>query len=96
MLAEATGNPQFIRLLEFLEQYLKDAMRVTRANEAQRADFSEQVSGEHRAIFEAVEARDPATARRVAVRHMLQGDRRLQRAGVLKTPVKKPGKKGLP
>jgi GntR family transcriptional repressor for pyruvate dehydrogenase complex len=83
VLAEATGNPQFIRLLEFLEQYLTEAMRVTRANEAWRADFSEQVGDEHRAIYEAVVARDPAAARRVAVRHMLRGDRRLQISGLV-------------
>ncbi|HET7792311.1 MAG TPA: FadR/GntR family transcriptional regulator [Rhizobacter sp.] len=76
-LAEATGNPQFIRLLEFLEQYLHEAMRVTRAHEAERTDFTSQVEAEHRAIFEAVAARDPQAARRAAVRHMLRGDQRL-------------------
>ena len=41
-LTEAAGNPQFGRLLEFLEQYLAEAMRVTRGNEARRADFMER------------------------------------------------------
>src|SRR5262249_55745891 len=45
-LAQATANPQFGRLMEFLGQYLHDAMRVTRANEAQRADFMESVRAE--------------------------------------------------
>jgi GntR family transcriptional regulator, transcriptional repressor for pyruvate dehydrogenase complex len=93
VLAEATGNPQFIRLLAFLEQYLTEAMRVTRANEAWRADFSEQVGDEHRAIYEAVAARDPAAARRVAVRHMLRGDRRLQISGLMPAPAKRPAGK---
>lgn len=93
VLAEATGNPQFIRLLEFLEQYLTEAMRVTRANEAWRADFSEQVGDEHRAIYEAVAARDPAAARRVAVRHMLRGDRRLQISGLVPAQDKRPRSK---
>jgi GntR family transcriptional repressor for pyruvate dehydrogenase complex len=93
VLAEATGNPQFIRLLEFLEQYLKEAMRVTRANEAWRADFVEQVGDEHRAIFEAVAAHNPAAARRVAVKHMLRGDRRLQITGLLPARSKRLSKK---
>ncbi|MGY4830070.1 FadR/GntR family transcriptional regulator [Sphaerotilaceae bacterium SBD11-9] len=76
-LAEATGNPQFIRLLEFLQQYLHEAMRVTRTHEAERTDFTSQVDAEHRAIFDAVAARDPQAARRAAVRHMLRGDQRL-------------------
>ncbi|MEO8153319.1 MAG: FadR/GntR family transcriptional regulator [Rhizobacter sp.] len=80
MLAQSTGNPQFIRLLEFLEQYLKEAMRVTRTNEARRADFTVQVSIEHRAILEAVAAHDPKAARSAAVKHMLRGDQRLQMA----------------
>jgi len=82
-LAEATGNPQFVRLLEFLEQYLQDAMRVTRGNEARRADFMQAVRAEHRAIVEAVAAHDPAAARRRAVVHMRRGETRLAAAGLL-------------
>ena len=93
VLAEATGNPQFIRLLEFLEQYLIEAMRVTRANEAWRTDFIEQVGDEHRAIFEAVAAHDPAAARRVAIKHMRRGDRRLQITGLLPARSKRLSKK---
>jgi len=86
VLAEATGNPQFIRLLEFLEQYLHEAMRVTRGHEAAHSNFTAQVEAEHRAIFEAVAARDPQAARRAAVRHMLRGDQRLAAA---QPPTKK-------
>ena len=65
-MAEATGNPQFTRLLAFLEQYLHEAMRVTRGNEARRPDFMEAVRAEHRAIVEAIASGDPAAARRKA------------------------------
>src|SRR5258706_4707749 len=86
-LAEATGNPQFGRLLAFLEQYLHDAMRVTRGNEARRADFMEAVRNEHRSIVEAIAARDPKAARKRALEHMTQGEQRLQAAGLLpRTP----------
>lgn len=87
LLGETTGNPQFIHLLEFLEQYLKEAMRVTRANEAKRVDFTAQVNDEHRAIFQAVAAHDPKAARAAAVRHMLRGDQRLRMAGSAQTPA---------
>ena len=89
-LTEAAGNPQFGRLLEFLEQYLAEAMRVTRGNEAQRPDFMEQVRAEHRAIVEAVAARQPQLARRRAVEHMHRGDRRLRIAGLIPAPEAPP------
>lgn len=85
-LTEACGNPHFGRLLEFLEQYLAEAMRVTRGNEAQRLDFMEQVRAEHRAIVEAIAARQPHLARRRAVEHMRRGDRRLQITGLIPAP----------
>jgi GntR family transcriptional repressor for pyruvate dehydrogenase complex len=82
-LAQATANPQFGRLMEFLGQYLHDAMRITRANEARRADFMESVRAEHRAIVEAIEAHDPKAARRRALDHMSRGELRLAAAGLL-------------
>ena len=82
-LAQATANPQFGRLMEFLGQYLHDAMRVTRANEARRADFMESVRIEHRAIVEAIAAGDPKAARQRALDHMTRGEQRLQAAGLL-------------
>ncbi len=39
VIGEATGNPQFRLLLGFLEQYLREGMRITRGNEARRARF---------------------------------------------------------
>jgi GntR family transcriptional repressor for pyruvate dehydrogenase complex len=82
-LTDAAGNPHFGRLLEFLEHYLAEAMPVTRGHEARRADFMEQVRAEHRAIVEAVAARQPRLARRRAVEHMERGDRRLRAAGLI-------------
>ena len=82
-LTDATGNPHFGRLLEFLEQYLAEAMRVTRGHEARRLDFMEDVRAEHRAIVDAVAAHQPSIARRRALEHMQRGDRRLQLAGLI-------------
>jgi GntR family transcriptional repressor for pyruvate dehydrogenase complex len=83
LLADAAGNPHFGRLLEFLEQYSTVSMRVTRRNDASRADFIEAVRVEHAAIVDAIDAGDPALARRRAVPHMRGGDRRLRTAGPL-------------
>ncbi len=82
-IAEATGNPQFTRLLAFLEQYLREAMRVTRGIESKRVDFMQQVRVEHRAIVDAIAAHDLAGARRCAVRHLLRGERRLHQGGAI-------------
>ncbi|MBL8323791.1 MAG: FadR family transcriptional regulator [Rubrivivax sp.] len=82
-IGEATGNPQFGRLLAFLEQYLREAMRVTKGNEARREDFMRQVREEHRAIVEAIEARDVAKARAAAVNHLFNGEERLVQGGLI-------------
>jgi GntR family transcriptional regulator, transcriptional repressor for pyruvate dehydrogenase complex len=88
-IAESTGNPQFARLLGFLEQYLREAMRVTKSNEARHPDFLQQVRAEHRAIVEAIAARNVEGARRCATEHLRRGQWRLENGGTLQ-----PGKVG--
>ncbi|MBB3179232.1 FadR/GntR family transcriptional regulator [Variovorax sp. Sphag1AA] len=83
VIGEATGNPQFRLLLGFLEQYLREGMRITRGNEARRLDFMTEVQREHRAIFEAISARDPDAARRRATEHITRGEQRLIEGGVI-------------
>lgn len=78
--AEASGNPQFARLLTYLEQYLREAMHVTRGNEAQRQDFADAVRLEHRALADAIHRRDAAAARNAARNHMAQAAQRLHAA----------------
>jgi GntR family transcriptional regulator, transcriptional repressor for pyruvate dehydrogenase complex len=83
VIGESTGNPQFRLLLGFLEQYLREGMRITRGNEARRADFMQAVQQEHRALVEAIAARDPAAARHHATQHILRGEERLVEGGVI-------------
>lgn len=85
-IAEATGNPQFTRLLGFLEQYLREGMRITRGNEARQGAFMEQVRQEHRALVDAIAAHDPRLARRRATEHLRRGQRRLELGGVIEPP----------
>jgi GntR family transcriptional repressor for pyruvate dehydrogenase complex len=83
-IADATGNPHFVRLLSFLEQYLREAMRVTRGNEARNAEFMHQVRDEHRAIVDAIDVRDATAARKAARLHLERGEWRLEAAGVIR------------
>jgi GntR family transcriptional regulator, transcriptional repressor for pyruvate dehydrogenase complex len=83
VVAQATGNPQFQRLLGFLEQYLREAMRVTRGNEARHRAFADAVRTEHHAIVAAIAAGDAAAARSAATRHMARAADRLVAGGVV-------------
>jgi GntR family transcriptional repressor for pyruvate dehydrogenase complex len=83
-IGEATGNPQFVRLLAILEAYLRDAMTVTKGYESRRADFMAQVRSEHRAILAAIVAGNAKAARAAAIEHHLNGELRLIIAGVIK------------
>jgi GntR family transcriptional repressor for pyruvate dehydrogenase complex len=89
-IGEATGNPQFRSLLGFLEQYLREGMRITRGNEARRLDFMEAVRKEHQAIVDAIATHDPAAARRAALRHLQRSQQRLEIGGVLRPPARTP------
>lgn len=78
--AIAAHNPFMLKTLDYLSQFLREGTRVTRANEAQRSDFAEQVNREHLAIVEAIALGDPGAARKAATRHMRNATRRLQHA----------------
>jgi GntR family transcriptional regulator, transcriptional repressor for pyruvate dehydrogenase complex len=88
-IGRATGNPQFHLLLGFLEQYLREGMRITRGNEARRIDFMRAVRAEHHAIVDAIATGDGAAARRSAREHLLQSERRLVEGGVIAAPARR-------
>jgi GntR family transcriptional repressor for pyruvate dehydrogenase complex len=79
-IAEAAGNPFLISTLDYLAQFLRGATRVTRANEARRADFSAQVQSEHAAIVAAIEVADATAARQAAGDHMNNAIQRIESA----------------
>jgi GntR family transcriptional repressor for pyruvate dehydrogenase complex len=79
-IARATDNPHYERLLGFLEQYQRDAMQVTRTNEAMDRGYMVQVQREHRRIADAVIRGDVAGARRAAMRHMVNAAARIENA----------------
>ena len=76
-IAEATNNPHFLALIEFLFKFLRTATQTTRGIEATRAALTQQVKDEHRAIVDAVALQDGAAAREAARLHMKRASRRL-------------------
>lgn len=78
--SRATGNPHYTDLLGMLTRALEDAIRVTRGNEARRADLAAQVCAEHEAIAAAIQARNADAARKAAFRHMRNTAERIRRA----------------
>lgn len=76
-IARATGNPHFLSLWDFLSQFLRGAMTVTRALEASQPDMGSQVLDEHRALLDAIAAGDPVAASAAARHHMVMASRRI-------------------
>lgn len=76
-IAEATGNPHFLALIEFLFTFLKTATQVTRSYESTKKALSQEVKKEHAAILKAIAGRDAEAARQAARRHMEGASRRL-------------------
>jgi DNA-binding FadR family transcriptional regulator len=79
VIAEATRNPYYLAVLEFLGQFLHGTMRATRAS--RRADFIAQTDAEHAAIVAAIERGDPRGARTASARHLVNSIRRMTQAG---------------
>ncbi|MFP8780446.1 FadR/GntR family transcriptional regulator [Hydrogenophaga sp. RWCD_12] len=79
-IAQASRNPFLLATLGYLNRFLLDATRVTRANEATRADLEAAVHAEHSAIVEAIEAGDVSAARQAGATHMVNAARRIGQA----------------
>jgi GntR family transcriptional regulator, transcriptional repressor for pyruvate dehydrogenase complex len=79
-IADAAQNQFLISTLDYLRQFLHGATRVTRANEARRADFASQVQTEHQAIINAIVGGDAVKARKAAARHMDNAIQRIEQA----------------
>ena len=77
-IAHATGKPHYPELLGMLTRALKDAIRVTRGNEARQIQLAEDVRNEHEAIRAAIERQDIDAARAAAFHHMASTATRIQ------------------
>jgi GntR family transcriptional repressor for pyruvate dehydrogenase complex len=77
-IARATNNPHFLSLWDYLGQFLRSTIQLTRAWEAQRQQTRDEVTDEHRALFDAIARRDVAAAREAARRHMEMSSQRVR------------------
>lgn len=78
--SRATGNPHYTELLGMLTRSLRDAIKLTRGNEARRSDLTAQVRTEHAEICAAIEAQDAQRARQAAFFHMRNTEERILHA----------------
>jgi DNA-binding FadR family transcriptional regulator len=76
-IAEATRNPFFCELIQFLGGAFYSAIAVTRANEGRLEALSKQTRIEHEAIAQAIEDRDPIAAAAAARAHIEKATQRL-------------------
>ncbi|MFK3798879.1 FadR/GntR family transcriptional regulator [Pseudomonas sp. NPDC088444] len=79
-ISHATGNPLYPSLHEFIAQFVKEAIRITRSNEERRQEMARTVRIEHFAIYNAIAACDPDAARQAALTHINNAVERLKSA----------------
>ena len=76
--ADATGNPQFPKFLEFLGHYIIPRQSV-RVEAPSLRGYLETIQAEHRAILATIRARSIGGARRAMRRHLLRSRDRYRR-----------------
>lgn len=77
-IVDATHNPHFVTLNEYLEQHVRRLIRQARSNTAQyHHNLVKDVQDEHQAIVQAIESRDPIAAADAAERHLRNAAKRL-------------------
>ena len=77
-IADATGNPQFPRFLEFLGRIIIPRQSVRIATPRPRA-YLRAIQAEHRRIFEAIRRRNAAAAQEAMRRHLVNGRERYRK-----------------
>ncbi len=76
-IVDATGNPFFRDLSDFLDRRVRHFIRTARANTARMGGLTQSVQAEHQAIFDMIARADPAGARRAAETHLRNAAERL-------------------
>lgn len=77
-ICDATHNPHFIALNEYLEQHVRGLIRQARTNTVtHHQDLVMAVQTEHHQILDAIEARDGAAAAHAAETHLRNAAQRL-------------------
>jgi GntR family transcriptional repressor for pyruvate dehydrogenase complex len=80
-IAEATGNPQFRRFLEYLGRFIipRQTVSVAAGSLADRRTYLATIQDEHREIVQTIRAHAVSKARAAMRRHLLNSRKRYQR-----------------
>jgi GntR family transcriptional repressor for pyruvate dehydrogenase complex len=80
-IAQATGNPEFARFLQFIGRHLIPRRIVTGLPETMggRRAYLDLIQEEHRRIYDAIRGRDPKAAREAMRRHLTRSLERYRR-----------------
>lgn len=80
-IAEATGNPQFVRFLEYLGRFIipRQTVRFAAGSAADRRAYLARIQKEHRDIIDAIQAHAPQAARAAMRRHLINSRKRYQK-----------------
>lgn len=79
-IAQATNNPYWVKVMGLFVSSIRTAVRLLRANEARRTDFTEAPNAEHARIVEAIRIGDAAAAREAGAAHMDKAAERVRAA----------------
>jgi GntR family transcriptional repressor for pyruvate dehydrogenase complex len=79
-IAEATGNPQFRRFLDFLGRFIipRQTIRAETGTSESRRSYLERLQREHRDIRDAIRSHEVTEARAAMRRHLLNSRKRYQ------------------
>jgi GntR family transcriptional repressor for pyruvate dehydrogenase complex len=79
--AEASGNPRFAELLEFLGRHVipRQSIRVAVSPQDEQRRYLARIQNEHRRIHDALRKGDPAEARRAMREHLTRSLKRYRR-----------------
>jgi len=80
-IAEAAGNPQFVRFLEYLGRFIipRQTIRVTLGSPKERQAYLQRIQREHDEIVQAIRAHAVRPARAAMRRHLLNSRKRYQK-----------------
>jgi GntR family transcriptional regulator, transcriptional repressor for pyruvate dehydrogenase complex len=80
-IAEATGNPQFVRFLEYLGRFIipRQTVRIATGSARERQAYFDRIQGEHGDILRAIRGHAVAKARAAMRRHLLKSRRRYRK-----------------
>jgi len=80
-IADATGNPQFVRFLDYLGRFIipRQTIRISVGSAPERRAYLERIQAEHRDILRAVRERAPTRARAAMRAHLANSRKRYQK-----------------